>query len=185
MVAAGLYNGLSTNRGSESANDVRESAIKLIKGEINHAKTDERVDSIFVRFVLDPALISRMSSEYIGSFSYSATVPLYLYGLHNIFSIPSSYQPEAGILQKESNTIHTLSPAKPIIFQNPELYFDPHFRILAAFPEELNFSQAFGSYAHSFTDTTVINVKYGAATYRLVIGKLSQKTPGGVAYLTN
>jgi len=175
MLAAGIYNGVSTNRGSEAAYDLRESAIKLSRGEINLAKTDEHLDSLAIRFVLDSALVSSMSVSTFGSLSYSATTPLYLYGLGNPCSDPSQYQPEAGILERLPKSSNGSSPAKQIFFPNPEQYFERHLRVLAALPEGALFSSEFGPYAHSFTDTTGIMFDYGMAKYRLVIGKLSSK----------
>lgn len=181
MVASGLFNGVSTNRGSEAAYDVRESSVKLIRGESAAAKADEHTDSLKVRFVLDSALIETMSDALIGSFSYSATSPIYLYGLENPLSSPALFQPEAGILDRKDKSTNGSSPVKPIFFTNPEQYFDSRFRVLAALPEGAVFSSGFGTYARSFTDTTGIAADHGMAKFRLLIGKLSSKPATGLA----
>jgi hypothetical protein len=181
MIAAGIYNGVSTNRGSEAASDLRENAAKLIRGETNMAKVDEHIDSVQTRFVLDPALISQMSDLSIGSFAYSLVAPVYLYGNDNLLSNPSWFQPEGGILERVGKTTSGSSPAKIITLQNPESYFDPHLRVLAELSEGNNFSAAFGQYAHSFIDITGIHAEYGMAKFRVVIGKLSPKPQTGLA----
>ncbi len=181
MAAAGIFNGISTNRGSEAAYDVRGSSIKLVRGESSGAKTDEHLDSVNVRFVLDPALIDEMSNAPIGSFSYSVTAPLYIYGMGNPMVSPSQFQPEAGILERSDKTPNGATPTKPIMLANPEQYFDNHFRVLAALPDGSGFSPAFGQYAKSFTDTTGIIADHGMAKFRLVIGKLSSKPQIGLA----
>ena len=181
MIAAGLYNSFSINRGSEAAYDLREQTAKLIRGEINTAKSDEHLDSLAFRFVTDPELLSSMSNAAIGSFSYSVTSPLYLFGRENLLSNPELYQPAAGMLYRSEKTSYGTSPAQPISVINPEAYFDPHLRILAALPESSNFSLAFGPYAKSFTDTTGVLFDKGNARFRLVIGKLSPKPATGLA----
>ncbi len=180
MIASGIFNAVSTNRGSEAASDVRESAIKLIRGENNFAKTDEHIDSLTIRFVLDSALIEQMSGASIGSFSYSASAPVYIYG-ENLLANPSLFQPEAGILRRSEKSLDGTSPVKFITLKNPEAYFDPHLRILAALPHGTNFSSAFGPFARSFADTTSLSAEFGTAKFRLVIGKLSEKPAGGLA----
>ncbi len=181
MLAAGIYNGVSTNRGSEAASDVRESSIRLVRGEINGAKVDAGTDSLAIRFVLDSALVEQMSNSPVGSFSYSMTTPMYIYGTENLISTPSVYQPEAGILERSEKTTNGLSPAKPVVFANPEQYFERHFRVLAALPEGAAFSSAFGAFAKSLVDTTAIIADHGTAKFRLVIGKLSPKQTVGLA----
>ena len=181
MLSAGIYNGVSTNRGSESAYDLRESAIKLVRGEMNTAKDEEHLDAIGIRFVLDSVLIDKMSESPFGSFSYSASAPVYLYGKGNPLSYPAQYQPEAGIFERSQKTGNGSSPARRIEFTNPEQYFAQNFRVLAALPEGAVLSSAFGLYAHSFTDTTGILFDYGMAKFRLVIGKLSSKPAVGIA----
>jgi hypothetical protein len=184
MLASGVYNGVSTNRGSESAYDIRESAIKLVRGEMNTAKIDEHTDSVAIRFVLDSRLVDQMSASTFASLSYSATTPVYIYGTGNPLSSPSLYQPEAGILQRSEKSTNGSSPAKPLRFPNPEQYFDRHARVLAALPEGSVFSSEFGPYAHSFTDTTGIMIDFGMAKFRLAIGKLSPKQGTGLAHLS-
>ncbi len=181
MLAAGIYNGVSTNRGSEAASEIRESAIKLVRGEMNTARSDEHIDEIAIRFVLDSALIDKMSESTFGSFSYSAAAPIYLYGKGNPLSYPAQYQPEAGILQRSKKTSNGSSPAKVMEFANPEQYFERNFRVLAILPQDAGLSSEFGPYTHSFTDTTGILFDYGMAKYRLVIGKLSPKQHTGLA----
>jgi len=181
MVAAGICNGVSTNRGSEAASDVRESSLRLISGEINAAHQDGEKNDLSIRFVIDSTLINQMSEPMIGSFSYSATAPLYIYELRNPALSSSLYQPEAGILDRSDKTTNGTSPAKQIFFSKPEQYFDPQFRVLAALPEGSKLSSAFGPFAKSFSDTTGIILDHGMAKYRLVIGKLSSKEALGLA----
>jgi len=182
MLAAGVYNGVSTNRGSEAASEVRESAIKLVRGEMNTAKSDEHLDSISIRFVLDSALVDHMSSSLFASFSYSAGTPVYLYGTGNPLSNPSLFQPEAGIFERPDKTTNGSSPAKTIRFENPEQYFNPRLRILASLPEDASSSSQFGPYTHSFIDTTGVMTDFGMAKFKLVIGQLSPKQHTGLAY---
>lgn len=180
MLCAGIFNGISTNRGSEAATDLRENSIKLSKAEINTAKADENIDSLKIRFVVDSSLIY-FGTIPIASFSYSAVAPVYLYGIGNLFSAPATFQPEAGILERSAKTPNGLSPAKPIAFPNPEQYFDSHLRVLALLPDGAKFSSEFGPFANSFTDTTGITIDHGTTKFRLVIGKLSQKPAIGLA----
>jgi len=74
MVAAGIYNGVSTNRGSEASSDVRESATKLIRGEMSMAKSDEHLDSVMIRFVLDPDVIDAAVTECVATNSAAVVV---------------------------------------------------------------------------------------------------------------
>jgi hypothetical protein len=181
MVAAGIFNGVSTNRGSEAAYDIRENSIKLVRGEIAAAKDNEHNDSLSIHFVIDSTLIEDMSESLIGSFSYSAIAPTYIYELENPALSSSLFQPEAGILDRSDKTSNGTSPAKPILFPNPEQYFDKHFKVLAALPEGVSFSSGFGPYAKSFTDTTGIIADHGMAKFRLLIGKLSSKPATSLA----
>ena len=98
-----------------------------------------------------------------------------------MFSQPSLFQPEAGLLVRSEKSVNGASPAKPMILQSPEAYFDPHLRVLTALRIGGGFSPVFGEYAHSFTDLTGIMVKNGSASFRLAIGKLSSKQVGGLA----
>ncbi|MDP4220824.1 MAG: hypothetical protein Q8896_10330 [Bacteroidota bacterium] len=184
MIAAGLFNGVSTNRGSEAASEIRDGAIKLVRGEFASAKSDDHLDTIAIRFVLDSALIESMSESPIGSFSYSCTAPNYIYGIGNPLSRPSQFQPEAGILDRQDKSPSGASPARPIYFPSPEQYFDPRFRVLAALKQGAALSSNFGPYARSFTDTTGITADYGLAKYRLVIGKLSPRPVIGLALIS-
>lgn len=180
MIASGIYNGVGINRGSEAASDVRESAIKLMRGEMNYAKTEEHIDSLRIRYLVSPELVEDMSNGSVARFSYTLATPAYMYG-EDLLSNASLYQPEAGILRRPEKGLNGTSPAKPIAFASPEAYFDPRLRILAALPDGSGFSQVFGPYARSFTDTTSIRVSNGMAVYKLTIGKLSQKPPVGLA----
>ncbi|MEP7236080.1 MAG: hypothetical protein ABI778_12365, partial [Ignavibacteriota bacterium] len=188
MLAAGIYNGASTNRGSEAASEVRQSAAKLIQGERATAKADDHIDNVNFYFVLDSALIAEMSSSTPASFSYSASSPLYLFGLGNVASDPGHYQPEGGILRRDTQPATDtlgggsgLSPAKSIEFMHPEQYFDPRLRVLASLPQANAFSTSFGKYSHSFVDTTGVLIDFGTAKFRLVVGQLSPKEHTAVA----
>ncbi|MEI8134495.1 MAG: hypothetical protein WCH46_05370 [bacterium] len=183
MIAAGLYNGISTNRGSEAADDIRNSATKIVRGEVNKAKIDERIEPVTVRFVLTPELLNQWEAPLIARFSYSASMPIYLYEHGSLISNPSMFQPEAGILQRSENTPNGVSPTSPIFFNSPEMYFDPHFRVLAALPAGATTSSAFGPFTKGFIETTNVKMEFGSVVYDLGIGKLSPHPVTGLAEL--
>jgi hypothetical protein len=121
-----------------------------------------------------------MSSPLIASFVYSATAPMYIYGLGNAISSPSQFQPAAGMLIASANSTNGVSPVSPIYLSTPEQYFNSHLRVLAVLPANASLPSAFGPYAHSFIDTTSVLIDRGTAKFQLVIGKLSSKQPTGL-----
>ncbi len=183
MVAAGLINGVGTNRGSEAASDLREQSARLVQGEREAAREDLHLDSIDTRLVIDSAVAPITIDGVQPVISYSATAMAYLFLNGAAVNMPSRYQPRAGMLEREDGRALT-SPASMLYFPQPADYFEPRLHILAAVPLGRSNSNNFGPYAHGIKDTTGFIFSRADANFRVVIGRLRDQQASGLAVLS-
>jgi hypothetical protein len=179
MLAAGGMNALGTNRGSDAASDVRADAMRLIESEKRSSSQERGVRSLDIRYVIDSALYESMKDKYIGTLSYSVSVPLYLYSKENILENPAAFQPKAGVMSGSSENF--VSPLDLVRFDSPDKYFRPELRFFAAVPAGALLSSRLGPYVHSLKDTSSAFIQHGDVKYSLLLGTPSPEHSPGLA----
>jgi hypothetical protein len=184
MIAAGILNGLSTNRGSEAASDLREQAVSMLQSERESAKENQHLDSLDFKFVIDSGFIANRQTGIFPSISYSATSIAYLYGKGTKLNAPSEYQPRGGMLESETGK-PLPSPADKLSLGRPDQYFEPHLRILAVAPIGLTNSVNFGPYARGMRDTSIFIFDRAEAKFQVMLGRLSSEQGSGFAEVNN
>jgi hypothetical protein len=179
MLAAGGMNAYSVNRGAEAAFDTKTDAVRLISQEAGVSAKERNVAKIDVHYVIDSTLYNSIQEPYIGTVSYSMTVPVYLYSEGNILSNPYRYQPKGGAVQGDDNAF--VSPLSTIRFSKPEAAFVPAIRFMASIPNGVSRSAQFGEYVKSLKDANSVPVKHGEADYTLTLGTPNELGQPGLA----
>lgn len=179
MLAAGGMNALGTNRGAEAAFDTKTDAIRLITQEAQVSRQERGVAKLDVHYLIDSSLYASIQSSYIGTVSYSMTVPLYLYTDENVIGVPSCFQPKGGAVSGEDNAF--ISPLHTIRFAKPESTFAPAVRFLSALPNGSTSSPQFGEFVKSLKDANSVSVKHGDAQYTLTLGTPNELGVPGLA----
>jgi hypothetical protein len=168
-------NTFSIAKGSAAALDVIHSARSLVSGERETTREDEHLNHIDIRFVMDSTLGAQ--ATFVGTMSYTATAPLYLFTEGDVLDRPAAFQPPGGAIKTNNRGALTISPVIPIQLGSEDKYIDSTIRILAALPMGTLASNAFGPFELSIAEDAGINIDKGEANYRLTIGKLRTGHP--------
>lgn len=179
MLAAGGMNALGTNRGAEAAFDTKTDALRLIAQEVQTSRQELGVAKLDVHYIIDSSLYASTQESYIGTVSYSLSVPIYLYAEGNILADPSRFQPMSGAVSGEDNVF--VSPLHTIHFAKPESTFAPAVRFLAALPNGSSRSAQFGEFVKSLKDVNSIPIRHGDAEYVLSLGTPNELGIPGLA----
>jgi hypothetical protein len=179
MLAAGGMNALGTNRGAEAAYDTKTDALGLIGQEAKKAHQELGIGKLDMYYIIDSTLYASMQESYIGTVSYSLTVPIYLFAEGNALAAPSRFQPESGAVSSDGNLF--VSPIETVRFAKPESVFAPPVRFLTALPSGSSRSPQFGEFAQSLKDVNSIGVQRGDAEYMLSLGTPNELGVPGLA----
>ncbi len=180
-IASVAMNAFSVASGSAAASDVLRSSRMLITQEKETAREDQHIDRIRIRFTLDSSLAAQCA--YVGTLSYSATAPIYLFSEHDLLSDPAAFQPPGGMIKTISRPNgRTLSPSVPVQLGSEDRYIDSTVRILAALPMATHTSNSFAPFDVSLREDAGINVNKGEAKYHLGIGTLRAGHPVEMAF---
>ncbi len=179
MLAAGGMNALGTNRGAEAAYDTKTDALRLIAQEVQVSRQERGVAKLDVHYIMDSSLYASTQESYIGTVSYSLSVPIYLYGEGNVLANPSRFQPMSGAVSGEDNVF--VSPLHTVHFAKPESTFAPAVRFLAALPNGSSRSAQFGEFVKSLKDVNSIPIRHGDAEYVLSLGTPNELGIPGLA----
>ena len=179
MLAAGGMNALGTNRGAEAAYDTKTDALRLIAQEVQTSRQELGVAKLDVHYIIDSSLYASTQESYIGTVSYSLSVPIYLYAEGNILADPSRFQPMSGAVSGEDNVF--VSPLHTVHFAKPESTFAPAVRFLAALPNGSSRSTQFGEFVKSLKDVNSIPIRHGDAEYVLSLGTPNELGIPGLA----
>ncbi len=174
-IASISMNAFSIAAGSRAAGDVLRSTRLLVADEPGTVAQNEHISDIRIRFVMDSTLAAQ--AAYVGAFSYSSTVPIYLFSVHDALANPAAFQPPGGMVSTKNRGSLAISPVIPIILGSEDKYIDSTVRILAALPMGSHSSDAFGPYVLSLKEDAGINIDKGEAKYRIAIGKLRAGHP--------
>ena len=174
-IASISMNAFSIAAGSRAAADVLRSTRLLVADEPETVAQNEHISDIRIRFVMDSTLAAQ--AAYVGAFSYSSTVPIYLFSEHDALANPAAFQPPGGMVSTKNRGSLAISPVIPIILGSEDKYIDSTVRILAALPMGSHSSDAFGPYVLSLKEDAGINIDKGEAKYRITIGKLRAGHP--------
>jgi hypothetical protein len=175
VIASIGMNGFSIMQGGAAALDVIHSARSLVAGERESTREDEHLNNIRIRFVMDSALGAQ--ATYVGTISYTATAPLYLFTEGDVLGDPSAFQPSGGAVRTSKPGDRTISPCVPVMLGSEDKYIDSTVRVLTAMPMGTHSSNSFGPFELSLTEDAGINIDKGEAKYHLVIGKLRAGHP--------
>ncbi|SRR5579883_73094 len=170
-IASIAINMYSVAAGSSAASSVLYTARSLVSGERQTAREDQHIDKISLRFVMDSTF--RAGVPLVGSFSYSASAPIYLFSEHDMFAQPSAFQPPGGIIRTSVRGQLAVSPVSPMMLGSEDRYVDSTLRILAALPKGTSTSRAFGPFDLSLAEDAGVDIDKGQAKYHLGIGKLN------------
>jgi hypothetical protein len=170
VIASIAINAFSIAAGSAAAGDVLRSARVLVTQEHETVRENEHLDSIHIRFVMDSTLGAQ--AAYVGAFSYSSTVPIYLFSERDVLANPAAFQPQGGMVSTKNRGSLTVSPSIPVLLGSEDKYIDSTVRLLAVLPMSTHSSNAFGPFDLSLIEDAGINIDKGEAKYRLAIGKL-------------
>ncbi len=186
VIAAIGMNGFSIAQGSAAALDAIHSARSLVSGERETTREDEHLDHIHIRFTMDSTLGAQ--AVFVGTLSYSATAPLYLFTEGDVLENPAAFQIPGGMVhtqaaQAGSTVPRGVSPVIPILLGSEDNYIDSTVRILAALPMGTHVSNSFGPFDLSLAEDAGINIDKGEAKYRLAIGKLRAGHPVELAQI--
>jgi hypothetical protein len=193
MIVTGLFNGFSINRGSGAATDVIKRSRVLMAEERNSAQIDAHLDTVRIALVIDSALAQANASSVLATFSYSMSAPIYLLGRTDVLHEPSAFQPlnggfhfAAGSQRADTSSLPTpeirRSAIAPLQLHSPIEYVIPEFRVFAIMPTGTSRSKSFGPNDLSLQDTIGGTFAWGEAQFRLVVGKLSNSPPTGLAF---
>jgi hypothetical protein len=175
VVASIGMNAFSIVRGSAAALDVIHSARSLVSGERETTREDEHIHDIHVRFVMDSSLGAH--ATFVGTFSYSATAPLYLFTGGDVLDNVAAFQPPGGAVKTKNPGVFSTSPVIPVQLGSEDKYIDSTVRILAALPMGTLVSNAFGPFEVSIVEDAKINIDKGETQFHLGIGKLRAGRP--------
>ncbi|HEY3874651.1 MAG TPA: hypothetical protein VGM92_04190 [Candidatus Kapabacteria bacterium] len=178
-IASLLLNGFALVQGSAAALDVIHSARSLVADDREKALQDEHLDHIRIRFNLDSSIAA--SASYVGTISYSATAPLYLFTEGDVLAQPSAFQIRGGAIRTAHADSLAVSPAVPVQLGSEDKYIDSTIRILAVLPMGTYVSHAFGPFELSLVEDIGMNIDKGESKYRLAIGKLQAGRPTEMA----
>ncbi len=178
-VASIALNGFALAQGSAAALDVIHSARSLVSEDREKTQQDEHIDRTRIRFTLDSSLAA--SATYVGTLSYSATAPLYLFTQGDLLERAAAFQIPGGAVRTGRADSLTVSPAIPIQLGSEDKYMDSTVRILAALSMGTHVSHAFGPFDMSIMEDAGMNIDKGEAKYRLVIGILQAGHPTEMA----
>lgn len=181
MVAAGVFNGLAVNRGSEAASEVLRGAADLVHNEQDRYRAAAGLGDIDVRFLIDDP-VRDVALGYVGSYSYTVTAPLYLYADGFLLDNPSAYQPNGGAIYRYDGG-RLFAPSDTLAFERFDRILDPRLRILAALPMGEISTPLFGKYGKALSDTTSFVVDHGAQRYQLLLGKIAATKLPGLAHV--
>ena len=179
VIASIGMNGFSIMQGGAAALDAIHSARSLVAGERESTREDEHLNNIRIRFVIDSALSAQ--AVYVGTMSYAATAPLYLFTEGDVLGDPAAFQPSGGAVRTGNRSERTVSPSVPILLGSEDKYIDSTVRILAALPMGTHSSNSFGPFELSLKEDAGINIDKGEAKYHLGIGKLYAGRPTEMA----
>jgi hypothetical protein len=179
VIASIAMNGFSIVQGSAAALDVIHSARSLVAEEHESTREDEHLNNIRIRFVMDSALGAQ--AAFVGTMSYTATAPLYLFTEGDVLGDPSAFQPSGGAVRTSNLGDRAMSPCVPILLGSEDKYIDSTVRILAALPMGTHSSNSFGPFELSLKEDAGINIDKGEAKYHLSIGKLYAGHPTEMA----
>ncbi len=191
VVASIGMNAFSIAKGSAAALDVIHSARSLVSGERETTRQDEHLNHIGVRFVMDSSLGAQ--ATYVGTMSYSATAPLYLFTEGDVLDDPAAFQVPGGVV-KTSKVLplplgegwgEGISPTVPILLGSEDKYMDSTIRILTSLPMGTHVSNSFGPFEMFLAEDAGLTIDKGEATYHLAIGKLRAGHPVEMAQVKN
>lgn len=178
MATAGILNGLAINRGSDTAFDTLKNAADLIK-QAERAMSEQGTQRIDARYLIDERAASA-APEYVGSYSYTVTAPLYLYSSGFLLNEPVRYQPNGGAMYLDDGSSF-VTPRDTLALNQMSDALDPRLRILAALPRGEISSPLLGVYGRALADTTTTAMDHGDAHYQLVLGTLMPTKQPGLA----
>ncbi len=177
-IASIAINAFSIAQGSAAATSVMHSVGLMASEEPQTVAQNEHVPAIRIHFAMDSTLAAR--AGYVGAFSYTSTVPLYLFSEHELLANPAAFQPPGGMVRRKRSpglNLEGISPVIPLQLGSEDNYVDSTVRVLAALPRDTHSSNAFGPYDVSLQEDAGINVDKGEANYRMAIGKLRAGHP--------
>lgn len=180
MIATGLINAVGINRGSAASEEVLTTSRHLIQQAKVSAQEDEHIDSLNVQLLIDSALAQDGSANILGTYSYSLSAPLYLYGEKDLLHAPYTIQPIPGSFRQIAKDARRNSPVDPPQFTSPERYVDSSLRLFTVLPSG-SASSSFGPYDLHLVDTIGLNVSHGESSFHLLIGRLSPGRVQGLA----
>ena len=178
-IASIALNGFALAQGSAAALDVIHSARSIVAEDREKAEQDQHIAHPHVRFVMDSSLGA--NAAYVGTFSYSATAPLYLFTEGDVLANPAAFQIPGGAVRTHRQDSLGRSPIIPVLIGSEDRYIDSTNRILAAMPTETHVSNAFGPFVMSLVESAGVTVDKGEAKYRLAIGTLQAGHPTEMA----
>jgi len=181
VIASIGMNAFSIAQGSAAALDAIHAARSLVADERETTHEDEHLNTIHIRFVMDSSLAAQ--AAFVGTLSYSATAPLYLFTEGDVLDDVSAFQPPGGAIRTSNRGPLTISPVVPIQLGSEENYLDSTVRILAALTMGTPASNSFAPFEMSLVEDAGMNMDKGEAKYHLGIGKLRAGRPAELAKL--
>ena len=124
-------------------------------------------------------------ATYVGTMSYSATAPLYLFTEGDVLDDPAAFQIPGGVVKTTNRGDRTISPVVPILLGSEDKYIDSTIRVLSGLPMGTHVSNSFGPFEMFLVEDAAVNIDKGEANYHLAIGKLRAGHPIDMAQAKN